>query len=92
MKNSFHPKKFSNCGIRFVGKIIVNYVGVNNNSYFTNTLSEIHVDVNANLDYIKIQSEKKNAFHIDKTDIYQDKEVYLIITPLHSVLRYQEQI
>ncbi|MCZ7603472.1 MAG: Fe-S cluster assembly protein SufD [Melioribacteraceae bacterium] len=55
------------------GKIIVNYVGVNNNSYFTNTLSEIHVDVNANLDYIKIQSEKKNAFHIDKTDIYQDK-------------------
>lgn len=55
------------------GKIIVNYVGVNNNPYFTNTLSEIHVDVNANLDYIKIQSEKKNAFHIDKTDIYQDK-------------------
>lgn len=55
------------------GKIIVNYVGVNNNSYFTNTLSEIHVDVNANLDYIKIQSEKKNSFHIDKTDIYQDK-------------------
>lgn len=55
------------------GKIITNYVGFNTNPYFTNTLSEIHVDANANLDYIKIQNEKKNAFHIDKTDIFQEK-------------------
>jgi len=54
-------------------KVIANYVGVEEKPYFTNTLTELHVDANANLDLIKIQNEKKNSFHVDKTDIYQDR-------------------
>lgn len=54
-------------------KVIPNYIGTGKNQYFTNTLSEIHVDANANLDYIKIQNENKDSYHIDKTDVWQNK-------------------
>lgn len=55
-------------------KVIANYIGTEDNPYFTNTLTELHVDKNANIDLIKIQNEKKDSFHIDKTDVYQDRD------------------
>lgn len=54
-------------------KVIANYIGTEKNQYLTNTLTEVHVDSNANLDLIKIQNEKRDSYHIDKTDAYQDK-------------------
>lgn len=54
-------------------KFIVNYVGTGSNQYFTNTLTEIHAADNSNIDYIKLQDELKNSFHIDHTFVYQDK-------------------
>ena len=54
------------------GKVIVSYSGLEDNSYFTNSLTEIHVGADANFDYVKIQNEEKNSFHMDKTDVYQD--------------------
>ena len=52
-------------------KIISEYIGLTNLEYFTNILTEISVDENANVTFYKIQNETNNAFHIDKTDIVQ---------------------
>lgn len=54
-------------------KIITNYVGTGSKLYFTNTLTEVHSAADANIDLIKIQNEKEDSFHIDKTDVYQEK-------------------
>lgn len=54
------------------GKIITNYIGTGANSYFTNTLTEMYSGANANLDLIKMQNEKEDSFHIDRTDVYQE--------------------
>ncbi|MDZ7765021.1 MAG: Fe-S cluster assembly protein SufD [Melioribacteraceae bacterium] len=54
------------------GKIITNYIGTGANSYFTNTLTEVYSGANANLDLIKMQNEKEDSFHIDRTDVYQE--------------------
>ncbi|MCP5063356.1 MAG: Fe-S cluster assembly protein SufD [Ignavibacteriae bacterium] len=52
-------------------KIITEYVGNENTEYFTNILTEISVDENANVTFYKLQNESSTAYHIDKTDIYQ---------------------
>ena len=56
------------------GKVSVHYAGYGSNPYFTNSTTEIIVGEKANLDYIKIQSENEDSFHIDKTDIHQDRD------------------
>lgn len=55
------------------GKIIMNYNGIGSNPYFTNTLTEVHNAENSNIDVIKVQNEKEDSFHIDRTDSYQEK-------------------
>jgi len=52
-------------------KIITEYIGLTEIEYFTNILTEISVDENANVTFYKIQNETNDAFHIDKTDIIQ---------------------
>ncbi len=52
-------------------KIISEFVGNKNSQYFTNVVTEISVDENANISFYKLQNEAETAFHIDKTDIKQ---------------------
>jgi len=51
--------------------IISEYVGNKNAEYFTNIITEISVDENANVTFYKLQNESNTAYHIDKTDIHQ---------------------
>ena len=53
--------------------IIETYAGLSDNTYFTNTVSEIIADENSQIDHFKIQSESNNAFHIGSTFIHQDQ-------------------
>ena len=53
--------------------IIEHYVSENDNIYFTNTVTEIVVEDNAIVDHYKLQEESKNAFHIARVEIDQER-------------------
>lgn len=53
--------------------IIEHYVSENNNIYFTNSVTEIVVGDNAIVDHYKLQEESKNAFHIARVEIDQER-------------------
>ncbi|MCF8259663.1 MAG: Fe-S cluster assembly protein SufD [Melioribacteraceae bacterium] len=55
------------------GKIVHQYVGKGSNYYLTNVVNDFYLGQNAILDYYKIQDEKDESYHIDKTDAYQNK-------------------
>jgi len=54
-------------------KIINEFIGPDRSEYFTNIVTEISVDQNANVTFYKIQNESNSAYHIDKTDIIQNE-------------------
>ena len=51
--------------------IIEHYIGLNNNSYFTNTISEIFSHNKTQLTHCKLQQESEQAFHIGTTQVKQ---------------------
>ncbi len=53
--------------------IIEHFVSENNNIYFTNTVTEIVAEDNAIVDHYKLQEESKNAFHIARVEIDQER-------------------
>ncbi|MGB5847216.1 MAG: Fe-S cluster assembly protein SufD [Ignavibacteriaceae bacterium] len=53
--------------------IIEHYVSENNNIYFTNAVTEIVAEDNAIVDHYKLQEESKNAFHIARVEIDQER-------------------
>ncbi len=53
--------------------IIEHYASINENIYFTNSVTEIFVDENAIVDHIKLQEESKKAFHIGRMDVDQER-------------------
>ncbi len=52
-------------------KVIVNYIGVNEQKYFNNIISEIYVGENSVVDYYKIQNENNKSYHIEKIQAVQ---------------------
>ena len=53
--------------------IIEHYVGYKEQIYFTNTVTEIVAEENAVVDHIKLQEESKNAFHIARMEVDQER-------------------
>jgi len=53
--------------------IIEHYVGNKSEIYFTNAVTEIVADENSVLDHIKLQQESKNAFHIARMEVDQER-------------------
>ncbi len=53
--------------------IIEHYVSDEESVYFTNSVTEIVTDENANVDHIKLQEESKKAFHIARMEIDQER-------------------
>jgi Fe-S cluster assembly protein SufD len=51
--------------------IIEHYIGLNNGSYFTNTISEIFSHNQTQLTHCKLQQESEQAFHIGSTHVKQ---------------------
>jgi Fe-S cluster assembly protein SufD len=53
--------------------IIEHFVSENDNIYFTNAVTEIVAEDNAIVDHYKLQEESKNAFHISRVEIDQER-------------------
>ncbi len=53
--------------------IIEHYASLDEGIYFTNTVTEVFADENAVLDHIKVQNENKNAFHIARMEVDQER-------------------
>ena len=53
--------------------IIEHFVSENDNIYFTNAVTEIVAEDNAVVDHYKLQEESKNAFHIARVEIDQER-------------------
>lgn len=53
--------------------IVVNYKGINENSYLMNALTEVFLDNDARVNVYTIQDENENAYHIENTVVYQSK-------------------
>ena len=53
--------------------IIEHYTSFEQCKYFTNAVTEIVADENAIVDHIKLQEESKNAFHISRMEVDQER-------------------
>ena len=53
--------------------IIEHYISDDDNIHFTNAVTEIVADENAVVDHIKLQEESKNAFHIARMEVDQER-------------------
>ncbi|MBI5402111.1 MAG: Fe-S cluster assembly protein SufD [Ignavibacteriae bacterium] len=53
--------------------IIEEYYSIGENDVFSNVVTEIHTDENANVQYYKIQNEEANAFHVGTTQVFQER-------------------
>jgi len=56
------------------GGIIENYVGRTAEPYFSNVVTEIFVGEKARLEHYKIQRESETGFHINHTEVFQERE------------------
>ena len=53
--------------------IIEHFISDDDSIYFTNSVTEIVADENANVDHIKLQEESKKAFHIARMEVDQER-------------------
>lgn len=53
--------------------IIEHFISNDDSVYFTNSVTEIVADENANVDHIKLQEESKKAFHIARMEVDQER-------------------
>lgn len=53
--------------------IIEHYAGAEESIYFTNAVTEIVADENAIVDHVKLQEESRNAFHIARMEVDQER-------------------
>lgn len=67
------PRNLFVAGKNSQATIIEHYVSVDESIYFTNTVTEIFAGENAVLDHIKLQDESRNAFHIARMEVDQER-------------------
>jgi len=53
--------------------IIEQFSSTDNSTYFTNTITELILQENAVIDHIKVQEESRNAFHIARMEVDQER-------------------
>ncbi|MBD2001579.1 Fe-S cluster assembly protein SufD [Leptolyngbya sp. FACHB-541] len=54
--------------------LVEEYVGLDEGVYFTNSVTEVWVEANAQVNHSRIQRESKAAFHIGKTAVSQARD------------------
>jgi Fe-S cluster assembly protein SufD len=63
------PRNLIVAGVNSQYKVVETYAGLAQNTYFTNTVTEIVLGENSRLEHDKLQIENMNAFHIGTTQI-----------------------
>jgi Fe-S cluster assembly protein SufD len=67
------PRNLFVAGKNSQATIIEHYASLDEGIYFTNTVTEVFADENAVLDHIKLQDENKDAFHIARMEVDQER-------------------
>jgi len=67
------PRNLFVAGKNSQATIIEHYASIDDDVYFTNTVTEIFTDENAVLDHVKLQDESRYAFHIARMEVDQER-------------------
>jgi len=54
--------------------VIEHYTGIENQTYFTNPVTEVVLAANAEIHLIRLQDESKNAYHVSATQVVQQRD------------------
>lgn len=75
-KELIQPRNLFVVGKNAQVTILEHYVSDTDTEYFTNSVTEIVVDENGNLDHIKLQEESLKSIHIGRMDVNQKRNSY----------------
>ena len=67
------PRNLFVAGKNSQSTIIEHYVSINEDIYFTNSVTEIVTEENAFFDHVKLQEESGKAYHIGRMDVHQER-------------------
>src|SRR5439155_1493343 len=68
-----HPRNLIVAGVNSQATLVETYLGLEDNVYFTNAVTEIVLGENAVLDHYKVQRESTEAFHVATTQVHHDR-------------------
>jgi len=68
-----HPRNLVVVGSNSQVRLVESYLGLGDDTYFTNAITEIIAADNAVIDHYKVQQESESAFHVATTQIHQDR-------------------
>ncbi len=71
---ALHPRNLIIAEANSQATILETYVGSNDESYFTNTVTEVVAGGNAIIDHYKIERESDRAFHVGTLQLHQDRQ------------------
>ncbi|HJT77979.1 MAG TPA: Fe-S cluster assembly protein SufD [Gemmataceae bacterium] len=68
-----HPRNLIVAGVSSQVRLVESYVGLGDEVYFTNAVTEVAAGENARIDHCRLQRESKRAFHIAALQVHQDR-------------------
>lgn len=69
-----HPRNLVVAENNAETQIVETYLGLGENTYFTNAVTEIVLAPGASVDHYKLQREGPNAFHMGTVDVHQQRD------------------
>jgi Fe-S cluster assembly protein SufD len=69
-----HPRNVVRIGPKAQATIIETYVGAGEQTYFTNTVTEIHAGEASVVDHYRFQDERVQSFHVGTLDVRQARD------------------
>ena len=69
-----HPRNLIVAGRHSRAAVIESYVSVNDDAYFTNSVTEIALGEGAHVDHYKLQRESESAFHVGTVQIGEERD------------------
>jgi Fe-S cluster assembly protein SufD len=68
-----HPRNLVVAGVGSQATVVESYLGLEEELYFTNAVSEIAAGERAVLDHYKVQHESREAFHVANLQVHQEQ-------------------
>lgn len=68
------PRNLIVAGKNSQATVLEHYVSVGEEVYFTNAVTEVYTDENSFIDYVKLQKESTEAFHISRIEVRQERD------------------
>jgi Fe-S cluster assembly protein SufD len=68
-----HPRTLIVAGTSSQARVVESYVGLGEDVYFTNAVTEVVAGENVTLDHYKLQRESRQAFHVHTLQVRQER-------------------